>query len=381
MWSMRERSPEHVLGPYEEAEDKFRVVRVLDNGEKRSRAFKTLRAAEIYKAELLGQIVQDRHTTESVLDDYEKHLLEKGNKATSVDTTLGAIRTFFADEIPLALLSEKRCAKLYEELRTRPLERTKKPPSADYHRNILAQTKTFLAWCIATGRLHGENPLAKVKGIGKRRPRGLSLGKAGNELRIRQAREWRGMALFKASRGDEGATAALMAMLLGLRASEIISRRVADVDENRAPADLLWIPCSKTPAGRRTLRVPVELRPLLERAIANKAPDRYLFEASRPHELGKGQPHQRGWIKDQVHRICDLAKVPRVTAHSMRGFFATIAFEQGVPGEVIAAWLGHDEERTSETSYAQPGAKAAGVNRRGLEVLQGGLQPTEKVSK
>lgn len=382
MWTMRERSPERVLGPYEEADDKFRVIRILDNGTKRSQTFKTLRKAEIYVEELRAQVVRDRHTTESVLDEYEKHLLAKGDRENSIGTTLAAVRTFFGgDEVPLALLSAKRCAKLYEELRTTPRERTKKPPSTDYHRNILSQTKTFLGWCVERGYVRGDSPLEGVKGIGRRRPRGLSLGKAGNELRVRQAREWYGMALFKAGRGDEGATAALMALLLGLRASEIISRRVGDLDEDAAPGDLLWIPCSKTPAGRRTLEVPEVLRELLVRAAANKTPERHLFEASRKHELELHKPHERGWVKAQIHRICDAAKVPRVTAHAMRGLLATIAADRGVAGHVIAATLGHESERTTMTAYAAPGSKASGVNRRGLGVLEGGLRTTENGAK
>ena len=87
------------------------------------------------------------------------------------------------------------------------------------------------------------------------------------------------MALFKARRGDDGATAALVAMLLGMRASEIVSRRVADLDEDLAPGDLLWIPCSKTPAGRRTLEVPDVLRSPLVRLAKDKAPARFIFEA------------------------------------------------------------------------------------------------------
>lgn len=379
MWTMRERQA--VLGPYEDAPDKFRVIRIFDDGKKKSRSFKTLRGAEIYKAELLGEIVLDRHTTESVLDEYEKHLLAKGNKATSIETTLAAIRTFFPDEIPLALLSAKRCAKLYEDLRTRPLKRTGKPPSADYHRNILAQTKTFLAWCCKGGAIRGANPLDEVKGIGRRRPRGLSLGKEGNHLRIRQARAWYGMALFKAHRGDEGATAALVALLLGMRASEIVGRKVADLDEDQAPADLLWIDDAKTPAGRRTLEVPGDLRPLLARAAKGKAGDRYLFEASRQHELELHKPHARNWVKAQIRRICDLAKVPRMTAHAMRSLLATFSAERGTAGHALMVMLGHDDERTTDTSYIERGAKAAGATRRGFAVLQGGIRDPEKGPK
>jgi hypothetical protein len=94
------------------------------------------------------------------------------------------------------------------------------------HRNLLAPVKSFLAWCVERGWI-AENPCAKVEGIGKRRPRGKSLGKAGNELRVKQARGWYRKALELAAGGDQGALAALVALLLGLRASEIVSPRSA----------------------------------------------------------------------------------------------------------------------------------------------------------
>ena len=45
---------------------------------------------------------------------------------------------------------------------------------------------------------------------------------------------------------------------LGLRAGEVVSRVVRDLDDG---GWLLWIPCSTTEAGRRTLEVPELLRP------------------------------------------------------------------------------------------------------------------------
>jgi hypothetical protein len=125
--------------------------------------------------------------------------------------------------------------------------------------------------------------------------------------------------------------------LLGLRASEIVSRLVADLDEDQEPADLLWIPGAKTLAGRRTLEVPVELRPLLAAVAAGKARERHLFECERPHERAAHKPHDRDWVIDQVHRICDLSEVPR--------------------------------------------AAAAGDRRRGLGVLNGGLAAVEAAAK
>ena len=56
----------------------------------------------------------------------------------------------------------------------------------------------------------------------------------------------------------------------------------------------------------------------------------------------------------------------------MRGLLATLTAERGLAGHVIAATLGHEDERTTMHAYAAPGAAATGVNRRGLVVLKGG---------
>jgi integrase len=167
-----------------------------------------------------------------------------------------------------------------------------------------------------------------------------------------------------------------------MRATEIVSRRVSDLDEDGAAGDLLWIPCAKTPAGRRTLEVPDVLRPLLLMCVEGKTPDRHLFEASYPASViatrttNPGKPHWRDWIIGNVHRICDLVEVNRVTAHAMRGLLATITAERGLAGHLIAATLGHEDERTTMTAYAAPGSAKTGTNRRGLVLLQGGVKKT-----
>jgi len=79
--------------------------------------------------------------------------------------------------------------------------------------------------------------------------------------------------------------------------------------------------------------------------------------------------------------VCDAAKVPRVTAHAMRGQLATLTAERGLAGHLIAATLGHEDVRTTMTAYAAPGAAATGVNRRGLQVLNGGVQVRRNESK
>lgn len=124
--------------------------------------------------------------------------------------------------------------------------------------------------------------------------------------------------------------------------------------------------------------MPAELRPLLAALAEGKAAERYLFECQRPHERAAHKPHGRGWVIDQVHRICDLAEVTRVTAHAMRGLLATLTAERGLAGHLIAATLGHEDERTTMHAYAAPGSAKAGALRRGLVVLNGGVQAPEK---
>jgi hypothetical protein len=159
--------------------------------------------------------------------------------------------------------------------------------------------------------------------------------------------------------------------------AERVSRRVADLDEDQESADLLWIPCAKAPAGRRTLDVPAELRPLIAALVEAKTAERHLFECQRPHERAAYKPHGRGWVIDQVHRICDRAEVPRVTAHAMRGLLATLTAERGLAGHLIAdprpRGRAHQDARLRRARLGE--GRCA---RRGLVVLNGGVQAPEK---
>lgn len=364
---MKKKNEARILGPYEQ-HNGWRVVEVDRDGKRDSVMFpteaKALRYIEILKAE----VANSDHTTESAFALYKQHLQESGYKPDAIVTEEWAADLFFPEPIPLSSITAKRCEDLYRSIRTTPRKATGKPFAADTHRAALSRVKTFLGWCASPPRNWiKENPFAGVQGIGKLRPRGKSLGKAGNELSIKQARQWDAKALELADSGDVGAIAGLTAMYLGMRPLEIVSRVVRDVDEDEMPGDVLWIPCSKTPAGRRTLEVPDPLRELLVRLCGDRESDRPLFELSR------GVPHDSDWVRKQVARVCKAAGVPVVTAYAMRGALATISAERGLAGYLIAATLGHSSyERMSRKAYVAPGAHEKGVNRGGLAVLQGG---------
>lgn len=361
---MRKRH-QRILGPYEQ-HNGWRVVRVFDDGTRKSRVRPTEAQALRYMALLEADLAAADQTTDTAIDEYERHITSSGWKQLSIEASVWSLRLFFPDAIPLSLLSAKRCRKLYDDLRGRPSARTGKPFSVDVHRNALNRSKSLLAFCVERGWLQ-SNPLADVKGTGKRRPRGMSLGKSGNELRVKQARLWYEKALELAATGDEGATAGLVALLLGMRATEIVTRKVNDLDTDEAAGDLLWIPCSKTPAGRRTLEVPDVLRPLLLRQAEGKTSGECLFGGR-----GKKKRRHRQFVRQSVKRICRAAEVPEVTAHAMRAMCATLTVERGMTGRAVAAALGHSSYDVTARSYAAPGSESAGDRRRGLVMLTGG---------
>ena len=70
------------------------------------------------------------------------------------------------------------------------------------------------------------------------------------------------------------------------------------------------------PRCARTLEAPSPLCELLAARAEGKASTAYLFATA------EGKPHWRDWVFGNVHRVCDLAGVPKVTAHAMRGLLS-----------------------------------------------------------
>jgi integrase len=152
-----------------------------------------------------------------------------------------------------------------------------------------------------------------------------------------------------------------------VRASEIISRVVRDLDDE---GRLLWIPETKTEAGKRTLPVPEFLQPYLRRIAEGKGPQDLLF--------GR---HWRDGPREWVQRICKAAKVPQVTAHGMRGLHGTLAVESGATTHIVAQALGHESETTSRERYISREAITSADQRRVLRVLAGGQRASSPGQK
>jgi integrase len=311
-------------------------------------------------------------TVENAIDAYEeKHLEPKGTLEQSRIDTVKILKVFFDAVLALRLdrLTSPRCARLYDDLieetklvRVKgsdpnkhgnyPMEKVPRFAAATY-RNMLAQAKSFMSWAVRR-KLIARDVMADVQ------PRGVpNRGKP--QLRVNEARMWLAKAQELADAGDVGAVAAMMTLLLGVRASEIVNRLVRDIDDD---CTLFVIPKTKTDAGKRTLEIPELLQPYLKKQIEGRDADAWLFPAE-----SKSGKHWRDWPRLCVQRICDLAGLLPMTAHGMRGTQASLARAHGATAHLVAAALGHSSTRMQDQAYVRPDAAQQGVQRKAMLAL------------
>lgn len=243
----------------------------------------------------------------------------------------------------LRVLTPALGARLYED----------RTGAVDTHRNGLAVARAFGSWCVTRGWLKAS-PFAGVKGKGRRKR-----GKP--QLRQDEAARLYAYTLERAEL-DVGAVVTLAYLLLGVRASELLTRPVRDLDAGGA---VLRIERTKSATGDRVLKLPEPLRPHLVRLASGRPALAPLVEACQHR---KRFPD---WAREQVRRMCKEAGVPEVTPQGLRGTAATIAREAGELGETVAASLGHTLE-VSNRSYVDQARVEAAQQQRALQVLQGG---------
>lgn len=379
-----------------EARQQWRVTTIYPDKSLTSRHFAKESHADLYRAtkdkELnrLGEV-----TFEKAIHLYERHRLADLAEKTVVETTR-RLNAFFVRMIKSRVsgLNEKTLKEAYEGryeadrlvlhgLVNRPtLRRAKDEPPApcrlpckcphdgpalapDSHRNYLAEAKTFLRWC-QEREFMGELPVEKVKGTGKRNPGGL--GKT--RLRKKELKALYRLAIELAGdehAGDEGATAVLFALCFGMRATEIVTRQVRDIDDESWSIEV-DPEAAKTKSSERGMEVPAYLRPAISRLMRGKQAGQYLF--------GDGvNPHWRDWVTENVQRLCKELRLPLEHAHGLRGAHNDLAEADGQTAAAIERQLGHEGSETRRDSYtseigrkAAQRKKAAGV----LEVLEGG---------
>lgn len=342
-------------GLYEHGNGYRFVRRRADGSQSPSPVFLSRKAALEAKREEQAMIDGRTDVTiASALDEYEVEQRQE-NQPLSVDTTLSRLRRTFALVLDneLGWLTVERCQAIYDRLQVLVGERTGKPIKPATHRNMLAEAKTFLRWCMGK-RYMGTNPMEGIRGKGR-----VSKGK--KQLRIDEARLWKRRAHIEAGAGEEGAVAAMLTLFLGLRASEVVRRKVRDLDDNGTK---LVIEDAKTPGSNGTFDVPEEVREYLKALTVGKPPTASLWN----------DKHDRNWPRKWVKKICVRAGVPEVTAHGMRGLFMTLALVQGLGAlqEQTRTKGRHTKFATTKDHYLAAGALRSVTQALADKALRGG---------
>lgn len=266
------------------------------------------------------------------MTEYARHLLRQGLKRGSITTAKKYIYALVGPVwgAPVAGITPAKASELYL--------RYAEDHAADTHRNALGACRRWARWCLEQNWVRA-NVWDSVKPVGRRR-------KGKPQLRIDEARRlWAHLEPLLET--DQGALAVSLALLLGLRRSEIVSLEARDVD---AGGTLLWIARSKSDAGVRELPVPEALQPHLVRLAARG---------------GRLFPFQPLWVYAHTKRLCAAAGVPEVSPHGLRGLHATLA----VSASVISRALGHASEGVTRAHYIAPGAIEAATAQRVQNLL------------
>jgi integrase len=322
--------------------DKWRIrVTDTETGDVKNHIFETEELALAARPKLLREYRRPVGVPmPKALDAYEKHLQTKGNVASrgpnkprTVETTMQRLRSVFTTDIVTGELSASKMLQLWEAW--------VEGKATDTALNVLAQTRTFLGWLEKQGWTRNTTVTDTIE-INGRRKKG--------KPKLSQDEASKLLAWCLANANDEGAIATAMAFLLGMRASEIVTRTVRHLD---GKGTLLDITDAKTEAGERTLKLPQALQPLLASLAAGKKPDDRLFGNNTRH-----------WVFRNVRRCCEASGVRVVSPHGLRGTHAKIAREVGMSGIALAHAMGHESESTTTEHYAGRAAVAnASIDR------------------
>lgn len=327
-----------VSGIYSEG-GKFRVVVFWPD--RRSVWCQTREEAEAVAARLeLMMRDQSTRTIVDTLDEYLEARRQAGQRETSLRTLDYKLRRFFPEGSLLNSITPAVASELYQAEIGR-IGRYGRPVAVASHRSVLKCCKAFFRWVVEERKYLKQSPFERVKPVGRE-----NSGKP--QLRLDEARRLYAWLFQRAEQeGGEGAIAVLTQLVLGLRSSEVLNRRVRDIDDS---GRLFCVESGKTKNARRWLEIQSEpLQRLLARQTAGRKPEDWLFGA------GRDNPYSYTTLWKWLHSYCEQAGVPQVCPHSLRGLHSTLAMEKGATSGLVASALGHGSFAITEKHYLQPG--------------------------
>ena len=366
----RPKAPPRVTGPYAERDGTRFRIRILGEGSAKNLYFPTMDAALSSKAEVEQQLKTPTHHRVGEL--IEEFFAERERAGTCRKQTLSnehdRLRYFLAEQLELEVrtITPRRAEEIYRSAIERPSAKTGKPLEAASHRFYLGIAKRFFAWTTKQG-LTTSSPFQQVHPQG--RP---NVGKP--QLLIDEANRFVATALrLHDEEGDVLSLGAVVALLLGMRASEVLRCRVLDVD---GAGKILWIDGGKNKNDRRHLKVPKVLQERLLSLAAGREANSLLFGSN-----SQGGPRHHRVLWSTVGRICELAHVPRVCTHSLRGLWTTLSTESGALSDVVASSLGHGTLSMTPKHDARPESIGEEHSARALELLDDEQQAEQEAAQ
>lgn len=324
----RPKAPPRVTGPYSERDGTRFRLRILGHGTVRNLYFASQEEAIQQKAELQAHVATaTEHTVSELIETFFAQRERDGqSRPETISNERERLRYFLAPLLDrnIQSITAKQAEELYRTVMETPSAKTGKPLQAASHRFYLGIAKRFFAWAEDQGAIP-QSPFQHVRPQGQPRS-GKSL------LQVEEANRFVSAALKMHDEGNDVlALGSVVALLLGLRASEVLRRRVSDV---RDDGNLLSLGEGKHSNARMTVRVPSLLAERLMKLAAEKRPDDLLFGTD-----SRGQPRHHRVLWNAVGRICERAQVPRVCTHSLRSLWSTLRVDADAATEVVAARL------------------------------------------
>lgn len=316
---------------------------VVRGSSRSDRTYPTEAEARQVAADARAEISQKQETVGVMVEAFLESARKRELKARTVEAYRKRLELVLepAWDLPVGQLTAIRARNLYERLVGQV--------AVDTHRQALIYCKSWGAFCVDEGAIR-KNPFAAVKGVGRRK-RGIE---SKDQLTADESVKLLNYCLARADDWRALVTATLL--LLGCRVSELMERRIRDLDSG---GRLLWIPSSKTEAGRRVLEVPEILREHLQAQVKDRPPTERIF------------PQRRESANRAVHQMCERAGVPSVGPHSLRGTHSTLARAAGATAEIVAAALGHASTGMQDAHYVADGVQAIVAQRAAWRVLDG----------
>lgn len=351
--------------------------RVVVGGEGKIHSFDSPEEAERHRAAALravNQVLQERHTLtwrEAIKTFMEAQKEEGRAQERSLAVVEGRLQRFFAPllDAPALELGEKQARDLYRQLRERKGARGTVCSVQDHH-HCLSRARALGAWLVRRKMWRSNTALVEVK------PVGVPL--AGEESKAQLSRDdlWKFWlaALRLGEGGDAGGAAASCCSILGMRATSVVDRERRHLDAQGTVlvvrAKRKTVSLSLVGKNEEQELVMARLRAVLALQARGKTPAAPLI----------GTGHDRWWVYRQVHRVCELAGVPPVPPHGLRGSHASAGQELGISPALLAGALAHSQE-VQARHYATPAAQAAGQIARVVGQLGSPMAPQKGNSR